>query len=82
MQGLIVAGSGLVNYLGTHELCLRVGYLFLQFKNGHKFWQINPSQTSMNVEYLIYDCSRNKRHVNHPGMDACGSKIETNTSLI
>ncbi len=44
--------SGLVNYLGTHELCLCV--LILPFIDGREFRQNNdPSQTLMNVRYII-----------------------------
>ncbi len=30
------------------------GYLFFQLKDGHRFWQINPSQTLMNLQYYMY----------------------------
>ncbi len=38
----ICTSSGLVSYLGTCTVF--AGYLFLQFKDGHKIQQINPSQ--------------------------------------
>ena len=48
-RGLIFS-SGLLIYLGTHELCLQV--LFLRFKDGRKFRQINPKQKLMNLQYM------------------------------
>ncbi len=46
-QGLIFAvSSGLVNYLGTHELCVRV-FIFRHLKMVAK----TPPQTLMNLQY-------------------------------
>ena len=46
-RGLICAvKSGLANYLGMFA-----GYLLLRFEDGCKFYQINPSQTLMNLQY-------------------------------
>ncbi len=51
LRGLIFAitgSSGLAYYLGTWIMYLFLQ--FLQFKGGHDFRQINPSQTLMNLQ--------------------------------
>ena len=44
--------SRLVSYLGIW-LCVRV-FIFLRFKDGREFRQINPLPTLMNLQYCMY----------------------------
>ncbi len=50
---IFAVSSCIANYLGN-ELCC-YNNLFLRFKDGHEFRQINPSQTLMNLQYIVLD---------------------------